>query len=1324
MKGRFITYYNFSTKLIDDPKTLRTWAIGYIIIFIIFYKAFSIHKRSLSHSQLLLCSERTCQLIRPLRENKHFEKNRVNCLKISRKGGIKAGGDGQCCHHENVTSRSTNGAVSGGDGRWSQLNQLSTWWVSSFWGAEMGDGTFCKSTGWRTNPMGVRLLNVNVLGEHLSPLKLVPLWAVSQCWLPFPARFFPSRCYLGCGTTMPPHAAPRPPQTGVCRTRSYPNDPHAQLNNKNINSLWCLVPQFSCRQWYNYDRDELIIQVIRHIHLRNSSFNIQLRNIISNVELLAYAINYTTDGIVLLDFLIYIRSVTSGFEPRCPSFFARYFSLNFFYSVGSGERLWRAFSTITRPSSKRSSLRKSASTTACSNVHNVSTLVYPRGEFIIFVNSFDNCHKALVTPCYNIRKTQLPTRQTTYKEDNCNNYSLGGSWYNSYILLLHRGFERQVKMDSERERRQRRGPSGAGEEDAMDRNDAGEGEGIADELLDSLFLNIIFCDSGTDEEISKEETKSPEPEGLPQEVEPSVPPALCKISQLSPPPCPPNKEQKKQQGTNKVPLVGQKAKIAKPIRGGGGNKEGLYKKNFGNKTNAVTAKEEDKEVIVTVCEKKEIADFNEPDSGQHADVFDPLSMGNDQLSSTFDMGEASMVLVEARADRSCPTLRGNGNSPEGISLENSKSNRAERSKSKDSKHLSADPLQRNSTSSPKRSSQCESMSSFSLEKLRDLSPPEGPEARQDRRHDKRTNPGAAMTPEGMEISPEGKGGDPSTRRGRQESDWANDSFSRYKNPAGNQSAGGKKKKRTRRSQRKRKDDFSMPSTFGDDFNVTASPIFKTRNRRQDRSVLDESSSSSLNMSFRSNKDVGFNFDNAKLQARPRSQTFSTPKVPSFVEVPEDLDDINDNNSGRKEKPTGSDGPSREQTSNLSQLPSIESSNIISVIDSSPAVRNEDLPNALSLTEEEDFCPVLDQISKLIKERNSNDKTFGGIDPTDPQVVELNMSFGPGPAPGDHFLEPGWDDTREVDLAQLLPRECNSKKKIITRTKGIIQYVIMRRKTRSDLWDLFSKRELETLLNYVEAGNAKSGNGLSKALKYGNMWGEVPLLGLYSNNLSRMNAYRFEIEKFDKDGFMYQTFPRLALNRRLALTMMMWQNLEDFPIESVVSNLQQRNSGLTGRARVVRYKPFSEKDRDNNDRSMKGARLVQLDADRNFLDALYNFPRSYRFGLGAAKVIIRGGERISEPKDDDGRNPNRSGQSYSAAAARGAGGAKGGLGNNNNDDDVPADISSEAIDAVARQDRSSLREAEQAIMNPRKRNRREYNAERPSDEIRPSPKKKA
>ena len=347
------------------------------------------------------------------------------------------------------------------------------------------------------------------------------------------------------------------------------------------------------------------------------------------------------------------------------------------------------------------------------------------------------------------------------------------------------------------------------------------------------------------------------------------------------------------------------------------------------------------------------------------------------------------------------------------------------------------------------------------------------------------------------------------------------------------------------------------------------------------------------------------------------------------------------------------------------------------------------------------CPVLHKISELVQAGNPYDRDEEE-DLNDSRVVTYDNPYSTQRRKEDHPQQ--LDKTQEIDLDLLLPSGCKRNPGRKIKSNGVIQFVVMRRPERSeDEWEFFPRKTLENLINYVEGRNAFTGNGLSVAFKFANMWGEVPLLGLFSIDISAMTGYRFQVELYS-DGFEYQTFPRDALDRRLSLTIMLWQNLEGIEDDAIAPNLLDRNRELAGGVKVAKVKNFRADDLDTRGVSMLGARLVQLDGNETFLRSLEKLPKSHRFGLGVGTVIIRGGNRAPEPPGSSwGQSrPSNRPNSYSDAASRAVAVPT---------ERIDLNISTSSLRAYANKANGVMNEAERSI-----RGRKMFN--KSSDGIRP------
>ena len=300
--------------------------------------------------------------------------------------------------------------------------------------------------------------------------------------------------------------------------------------------------------------------------------------------------------------------------------------------------------------------------------------------------------------------------------------------------------------------------------------------------------------------------------------------------------------------------------------------------------------------------------------------------------------------------------------------------------------------------------------------------------------------------------------------------------------------------------------------------------------------------------------------------------------------------------------------------------------------------------------------ILQKISALLNSDKGLNGTFGALnaDDTGVEVVEEGdfefQNYQVQEHDGGSNQDP--DASRTMALKDLMPKAYRGELTVrrTVKTKSVVQFVIVgRSRGTDDEWEFISKEELTDMLNEIEVKNSSTKNGLSTAYDYSNMWGLVPILGLRSRNLCLLDKYRELIDAFGEEGEKeYTTFPRLGLERKFAITIMLWQTLASLPLEMLPRNLLDRNPDLQGGLRIGKVKKFKDSDLDVRGDGMAGVRLVQIETTKEFRESLFFFPRSYRFGLGSGRVIIRGGDRVDE---SDARAKSTGNKRRSAPARR-------------------------------------------------------------------------
>ena len=244
--------------------------------------------------------------------------------------------------------------------------------------------------------------------------------------------------------------------------------------------------------------------------------------------------------------------------------------------------------------------------------------------------------------------------------------------------------------------------------------------------------------------------------------------------------------------------------------------------------------------------------------------------------------------------------------------------------------------------------------------------------------------------------------------------------------------------------------------------------------------------------------------------------------------------------------------------------------------------------------------TLQKVSNLLNSDKGLNGTFGALNPEESNVEMcevLQYEFQEGILTNPGKEAENLDKSRDLALKDLMPKKYRNDPGACrtVRAKGIVQFVVVKRnKDQEDGdWEFPDRQEFIDLLNTIEARNSASKNGYSATLEYNNMWGQVPILGLRIKSLVLLDGFRNQIDDFQCPMAEYTTFPKLGLDRKFAITIMLWQDLASFPIETLPRNLLDRNPELQGGLRVNHVKSFKDSDLDMRGKAMDKVRLVQI-----------------------------------------------------------------------------------------------------------------------------------
>ena len=72
--------------------------------------------------------------------------------------------------------------------------------------------------------------------------------------------------------------------------------------------------------------------------------------------------------------------------------------------------------------------------------------------------------------------------------------------------------------------------------------------------------------------------------------------------------------------------------------------------------------------------------------------------------------------------------------------------------------------------------------------------------------------------------------------------------------------------------------------------------------------------------------------------------------------------------------------------------------------------------------------------------------------------------------------------------------------------------------------------------------------------------------------------------------------------------MLWQTMADLVIKLIPLQLFERNSGLAGGLKITKVKTFRKSDRDKQNKSMEGVRMIQISGDPNISGISVRLPK--------------------------------------------------------------------------------------------------------------------
>ena len=145
---------------------------------------------------------------------------------------------------------------------------------------------------------------------------------------------------------------------------------------------------------------------------------------------------------------------------------------------------------------------------------------------------------------------------------------------------------------------------------------------------------------------------------------------------------------------------------------------------------------------------------------------------------------------------------------------------------------------------------------------------------------------------------------------------------------------------------------------------------------------------------------------------------------------------------------------------------------------------------------------------------------------------------------------------------------------------------------------------------------------------------VGLFAFGSDKLEQMNIFREAIRAVRIDNKRFESYPKRMLLNRYALTIYFNSAFAWSPVPKLLFFFKKLN-GFEGQLTMAETRFYPD---DHPTRS--GCKIVACEADQQFLDELYKFPKDHAFNIRyGGNLYVRGGERI-DPDDPNAVRPRR------------------------------------------------------------------------------------
>ena len=205
----------------------------------------------------------------------------------------------------------------------------------------------------------------------------------------------------------------------------------------------------------------------------------------------------------------------------------------------------------------------------------------------------------------------------------------------------------------------------------------------------------------------------------------------------------------------------------------------------------------------------------------------------------------------------------------------------------------------------------------------------------------------------------------------------------------------------------------------------------------------------------------------------------------------------------------------------------------------------------------------------------------------------------------------------------------------------IEFVIMTRKM-DDInaeWEIPEPSDFDELMNVAIADFIDDDLTRMNAIQWSSV-GQQTGVGLFSmgcENMALVELFRSLLRIKGYKNLYVESFPKQTLLGSYAMTLYAHKGSLPYRPAVLIALLMQSNPDLKGSIEVLESKNYPL---NHATEKRRGARIISLQADQEFLDCIHAYPTSYPFTAGILKnLYIRGGTRRNT-KDPNARKPPR------------------------------------------------------------------------------------